>query len=205
VDALGVPAERVRVVTPAPAPWFGVRDGAPERVAARFGLRRYCLAVGDLGRRKNLPALGSALGLLGDPELELVLAGQAAGAEGALAGAPRVRLLGRVTDDELADLYRAAAVTAFPSLHEGFGLPAAEALACGSPLVVSDRGALPEVVGDAAIVTAPDPAALAEGLRAALEPATADRLRAAGPVRASSFTPERMGREAWAALVDVAR
>lgn len=205
VDALRVPADRVRVVTPAPAPWFGTADGAAERVAARFGLRRYCLAVGDLGPRKNLPALASAMGLLRDPDLELVLAGQAAGAEGALAGAPRVRLLGRVTDAELADLYRAAAVTAFPSLHEGFGLPAAEAMACGSPLVVSDRGALPEVVGDAAIVTAPDAASLAEGLRAALEPGTAGRLRAAGPARAAGLTPKRMGREAWTALREAAR
>ena len=204
VDAMGVPEDRVRVVTPAPAPAFGPRDGAAERVRARHGLGRYCLAVGDLGPRKNLPALAEALHLLGDPDLELVLAGQPAGAEAALHRAPRVRLLGRVPDDELADLYAAAAVTAFPSLHEGFGLPAVEAMACGSPLVVSDRGALPEVVGDAALVTAPHPAALAEALRAALEPATADRLRAAGPARAATFSAERMGREAWAVLREVA-
>lgn len=205
VDALRVPADRVRVVTPAPAPGFGPRDAAADRVAERFGLRRYCLAVGDLGPRKNLPALAAALGLLRDPDLELVLAGRAAGAEALLVGAPRVRMLGHVTDGELADLYAAAAVTAFPSLHEGFGLPAVEALACGSPLVVSDRGALPEVVGDAAIVTAPTPEGIADGLRAALEPATADTLRAAGPARAAAFTEARMGHEAWTALREVAR
>ncbi len=200
VTALRVPAARVHVVSPAPPAAFGPRPGADERVAGRFGLRRYCLAVGDLGPRKNLPALADALALLGDPDLELVLAGQPAGAEAALRAAPRVRLLGRVSDDDLAGLYAAAAVTAFPSLHEGFGLPAVEAMACGSPLVVSDRGALPEVVGDAALIAAPTAAALADALRAALEPATADRLRAAGPARAATFTPQRMGDEGWAAL-----
>jgi glycosyltransferase involved in cell wall biosynthesis len=200
VAALGVPAGRVRVVTPAPAAVFGPRPGAEARVAARFGLGRYCLAVGDLGPRKNLPALAAALGALGDGGLELVLAGRPAGAEAALAAAPRVRLLGRVSDDELADLYAAAAVTAFPSLHEGFGLPAVEAMACGSPLVVSDRGALPEVAGDAALVVPPTVDGIAQGLRAALEPATADRLRAAGPTRAARFSTARMGEEAWAAL-----
>jgi glycosyltransferase involved in cell wall biosynthesis len=198
--ALRVPDARVHVVTPAPAAAFGPRPGAEERVASRFGLRRYCLAVGDLGPRKNLPALADALGRLADPGLELVLAGRPAGAEGALRAAPRVRLLGRVSDDDLADLYAAAAVTAFPSLHEGFGLPAVEAMACGSPLVVSDRGALPEVVGDAALIAAPTPSGIADALRAALEPVTGERLRAAGPSRAAAFTLERMGREGWTAL-----
>ncbi|HWH13160.1 MAG TPA: glycosyltransferase, partial [Miltoncostaeaceae bacterium] len=104
----------------------------------------------------------------------------------------------------LADLYAAAAVTAFPSLHEGFGLPALEALACGSPLVVSDRGALPEVVGDAALVAPPTARALADALRAALEPATADRLRAAGPARAARYSPAAMGDAAWRVLREVA-
>lgn len=199
-SALAVDPGRVHVVSPVAAPVFTPRTDAAQRVADRLGLGRYCLAVGDLGPRKNLATLAAAVGSLRDPDLTLVLVGRAAGAEAVLRDAPRVRMLGHVQDTDLADLYSAAAVTVFPSLHEGFGLPALEALACGSPLVVSDRGALPEVVGDAAIVTAPDPGALAEGLRAALEPATADRLRAAGPARAAGLTPERMGTEAWAAL-----
>src|SRR5205823_2565316 len=103
-----------------------------------------------------------------------------------------------------ADLYRAAAVTVQPSLYEGFGLPVLEAMACGSPVVTSDRGALPEVAGDAAIVVAPGPGDLAEGIRAALEPATAERLRAAGPARASAYTLEGMGRAARAAAAEAA-
>ncbi|MFN8109104.1 MAG: glycosyltransferase family 1 protein [Thermoleophilia bacterium] len=197
---IGVPAERIQVVSPVPAPVFEPREGAAQRVAERFGLGRYCLFVGDLGPRKNLATLAAAVDALRDPDLTLVLAGRAAGGEAALRRAPNVRMLGHVTDEELADLYAAAAVTAFPSLYEGFGLPAAEAMACGSPLVVSDRGSLPEVVGEAAIVVRPDVGTLADGLRAALEPATADRLRAAGPGRAARYHLAGMGAAAWSAL-----
>jgi glycosyltransferase involved in cell wall biosynthesis len=203
-EALALPPGRVAVVSPAADPVFVPRPGAAERVAARYGLRGYCLAVGDLGPRKNLGALADAVARLGRPDLPLALAGRAArGAAAVLGGAP-VRWLGRVPDAALADLYAAAAVTALPSLHEGFGLPALEALACGSPLVVSDRGALPEVVGDAALVAPPTAEALADALRAALEPATADRLRAAGPARAARYSPAAMGDAAWRVLREVA-
>jgi glycosyltransferase involved in cell wall biosynthesis len=105
-----------------------------------------------------------------------------------------------VGDEDLADLYRAAAVTCYPSLYEGFGLPVLEAMACGSPVVASARGAIPEVAADAALLVAPSADGIAEGLRAALEPAVADRLRAAGPARAAAYSPEGMGRAGWAAV-----
>jgi glycosyltransferase involved in cell wall biosynthesis len=83
-------------------------------------------------------------------------------------------------------------VVAYPSLAEGFGLNALEALACGAPLVTTTGSALDEVVGDAALTVTPgDPDALAGALREALHPEVAARLRAAGPERAAQFTWER--------------
>lgn len=198
-EALDVEGDRIHVVSPGVAPHFGPDEAAAARVADRFGLAAYCLAVGDLNPRKNIPALIEAVARLDRPGLELVLVGDAPRWAGPGASG-RVRWLGRTDDATLADLYRAAAMTAFPSLHEGFGLPAVEAMASGCPLVVSDRGALPEVVGDAALVVPPTPEGLADGLRAALEPATADALRAAGPARAAVYSPAAMGRQAWDAL-----
>lgn len=197
--ALDVDLSRIRVVSPAVPDRFTPDPDAASRVADRHGLDRYCLAVGDVNPRKNLAVLAEAV-RRADPGLPLVLVGHPTPAAAAVLRRPGVTWLGRVADAELVDLYRAATLTAFPSLHEGFGLPAAEAMACGSPLVVSDRGALPEVVGDAALVVPPTVDGVAEGIRAALEPATADRLRQAGPPRAALYSLDRMGREAWEAL-----
>lgn len=198
--ALGLDPARVHVVAPHAAPAFTPDPAAAARVRDRFGLEDYCLAVGDLNPRKNLTALGKAMELLGDRAPQLALVGKAGKDGDAIARSAGGRWLGHVDDATLADLYRAAAVTAYPSLYEGFGLPAIEAMACASPVVASNRGALPEVAGDAAILVDPTPAALAEGIRAALEPAEADRLRAAGPTRAARYTQEDMGRAAWHAV-----
>lgn len=206
-DALRLDPARVHVVSPYPAPSFtpDPDGGAAARVHQRFGLGRYCLAVGDLGPRKNLVALGEAIRLLGDPDLQLALVGKPGPGGARIARDAGGRWIGHVGDRDLADLYRAAAVTAYPSLYEGFGLPVVEAMACGSPVVASDRGAVPEIAGDAALLVDPRPQAIADGIRAALEPAEAARLRAAGPTRAARYTAENMGRAAWAAIHRVAR
>ncbi len=134
------------------------------------------------------------------PGLELALVGGAVlGGEQIVQGT-NARWLGRVSDDELADLYRAATVVAVPSLGEGFGLPILEAMACGAPTVASNRGAMPEIAGEGALVAEPTPDALADAIRKALDPSMADRLRAAGPAQAGTFTPEAMGRAGWHAL-----
>ncbi len=134
------------------------------------------------------------------PGLELALVGRAAlGGEQIIQGA-NARWLGRVSDDELADLYRAATVVAVPSLGEGFGLPILEAMACGAPTVASNRGAMPEIASEGALVADPTPDALADAIREALDPIVADRLRTAGPVQAGTFTPEAIGRAGWHAL-----
>jgi len=101
--------------------------------------------------------------------------------------------LGYVDDATLAALFRRAEVIAYPSLVEGFGMPALEALASGTPLVTTSGSALEEIVGDAALLVPPaDTAALARALASVLDdPALAARLRTEGPPRAATFTWER--------------
>ena len=101
-----------------------------------------------------------------------------------------MRRLGYVDDATLQALYRAATVVAYPSRYEGFGLPALEALAVGAVLVTSSTTALPEVVGDAAVLVDPeDTASLAAGLaRAITDEALRVRLATAGPARAAEFS-----------------
>ena len=200
VAALGVEPDRISIVTNVPAPSFAPRPDAAARVRQRFSLDRYCLAVGDVHPRKNLAALDEAMGMIADTHLELAVVGRAGHRGAQIITASGARWLGPLGDDDLADLYSAAAVTCYPSLYEGFGLPVVEAMACGSPVVASNRGAIPEVAGDAAILVEPTPAGIAEGLRAALEPATAGRLRAQGLRRAGMFTLPAMGEAAWAAI-----
>jgi glycosyltransferase involved in cell wall biosynthesis len=118
----------------------------------------------------------------GDSEVDAAIA------EAGIAG--RVRFLGRFEDAELGALYRGAAAFALPSRYEGFGIPLIEALACGTPSLVSNRTSLPEVAGGAALLASPDDI---EALAAALDRVLADEalradLRARGPERARAFT-----------------
>ena len=107
--------------------------------------------------------------------------------------ATQVMRPGYLPTETVAAFFRRAAVVAYPSFEEGFGLPALEGLACGAPVVTTAGSALGEVVGDAALLVSPDdPAALADAIATVLDdPAVESRLRAAGPVRAAQFTWER--------------
>jgi glycosyltransferase involved in cell wall biosynthesis len=114
-----------------------------------------------------------------------------------------------LSDGELVGAYRAAGVVVLPSLYEGFGLPVAEAMACGVPVVCSDRGALPEVAGDAALQVDPEntEAIAAAITRALVEPQLASELSAKGLAQAAKFTWERTAREtlrAYREAVDLA-
>lgn len=101
----------------------------------------------------------------------------------------RVRFLPNVAEADLPALYSGAELFVFPSRYEGFGLPALEALACGAPVVASNRSSLPEVVGDAAVLVEPNAAALADGMARVLRDETLRlRLRAHGPERAAAFS-----------------
>jgi glycosyltransferase involved in cell wall biosynthesis len=109
----------------------------------------------------------------------------------------RVRVLDFIDDNDLPALYNLAWVFTYPSIYEGFGLPALEALACGTPVVTADNSSLPEVVGDAAVlVLAEDVAALADAIgRVVSDEALRARLKAAGPPHARLFTWERAAQQ----------
>ncbi|MHB8682273.1 MAG: glycosyltransferase family 4 protein [Acidimicrobiales bacterium] len=159
----------------------------------------YLLFVGALRPRKDPLGALEAFRRLGD-DFELVMVGPDKGqladvqrTIGALGLQERVAIVGHVDRDELVRLYRGAACLLFPSRYEGFGLPALEAMACGTPVVTTTAGSLPEIVGDAAVVVPPgDPEALAAGIATALS--ERDRLVPAGLARAATFT--------WTAMVE---
>ena len=162
------------------------------------------LAVSTLEPRKNLPALVEAFAVLRRerPELTLALAGLS-GWEDRPLDAEGVRLLGFVPDDELARLYRGASAFAYPSTFEGFGMPVVEALACGTPAVVSSHPSLDEACGDAALRADPDdPEAFAAALAQALDAAARQRARPRGPIHLARMRrgrPRRL-RERFARL-----
>ncbi|MDQ1566028.1 MAG: hypothetical protein QOF96_908 [Actinomycetota bacterium] len=155
--------------------------------------RSYILFVGTVEPRKGIDVLLSAHRALrreGHPDLRLVIAGPPGWGETPALDGPGVMAPGRIDEVTLDALYRGAAVLAMPSRSEGFGLPALEAMARGCPVVASNAGALPEVVGDAGLLVAPgDPTALAAALHRVLsDESFAASLGAAGHQRAATFT-----------------
>jgi glycosyltransferase involved in cell wall biosynthesis len=198
----GVPEERLRVVLPGVKSLFRpVRD--PERldeVRSRYALpERFILYVGTIEPRKNLATLFEAVKLLPLAEVKVVIVGPTGWLSHEtfvrlprLGLEERVILTGFVPEDDLAALYSLAEVFAYPSIYEGFGLPVLEAMACGTPVVSANSSSLPEVVGDAGIMVAPEDAAgwketLEQVLRNA---ALQTELRERGLRRAALFTWE---------------
>ena len=150
--------------------------------------RPYVLTVAGATARKNLSALGETARRLAARGIELLAAGPARPQFRAESELP-VRGLGEVPDAELPALYAGALAFVLPSLYEGFGLPCLEAMACGVPVVASDRGALPETCGDAALLVDPtDQAAIADAVEAAIGDAG---LRERGLRRAAEFDWDR--------------
>lgn len=194
---LGVPAERVAVVYPgAPA---GFRPVDPRETLARLGLRRpYILCVSSDHPRKNLPGMIAAFEqIAATVPHDLALAGpavwnseQVAAQVAASPYAARIKRLGLVTEADLVALYSGAELFVMPSLYEGFGFPVLEALACGCPTITSDVSSLPEVAGDAALLTPPgDTAALATAIGRVLgDPSLRAAMRERGLLQAARFS-----------------
>ncbi|HTO13365.1 MAG TPA: glycosyltransferase family 1 protein [Candidatus Binatia bacterium] len=203
VTRLGLPAERVAVIPVGLGREFVATLPSPaQRDRYRLG-PRYVLYVGNFLPHKNLPCLLRAWSAL-PPTIRgthrLILAGGDRGGRPALEALARtlgvsagVGFAGLVADEDLPAVYGGAAALVLPSLEEGFGLPALEAMACGAPVIASQRGALPEVVGDAGVLIDPerDDALTAALTRVLGDDAARAALARRGLARAATFTAER--------------
>jgi glycosyltransferase involved in cell wall biosynthesis len=198
VRNVGVPAERVDVIYHGVPDPFGALPAAEREPVA--------LTVSNVAwlsfERKGLRPFVQAARLA--PEVRFVLVGQWGDTSADLLrelGGDNVELTGRVSDEELAAWYRRASVYVQASRHEGFGLAVAEAMLAGCIPVVTEAGALPEVVGDIGVrVARPEPKAIAEAVRAAL--VTGPEVRAQARARILDRFPLEARREGLYAAVE---
>lgn len=207
LDHFQVEVDRVHMIhnglTPLPGP-LPRDEGEPP----------YILAIGTVEPRKGLPDLVAAFDRIAEsiPDVHLKIAGPPGWGEDAVSASlrsarhpTRIHRIGWV--DDRSSLIAGAVVLAFPSLYEGFGLPPLEAMSLGVPVVASTAGAIPEVVGDAALLVAPrDVPALSEALlEVTRDETTRVRLIAAGTEQTRAFSWPRAGQqlaELYRALAD---
>lgn len=202
MDHYGVPEAKISAIPIGPgAGAESITMEAARIEVAALGLtpdRPFMLAVGNVQPRKNLVRLIEAfreLVSMRDHDLELVIVGprRFRADDIVKSGArvsQRVRFTGYVTDRQLAACYRCCSLFVLPSLYEGFGLPALEAMAHGVPTACSDAGALPELCGEAAVMFDPySVEAIVEAVdRILTDTALRERLSLAGPERARMFS-----------------
>ncbi len=203
LSRLGLSPGRVTAIPLSVAPEFRPVPFT-EEVGRRHGVRQpYVLSVGNFLPHKNLIRLVQAFAGLAESARRgcaLVLVGDSSGRCESVLNEARhlgigksVVLTGVVADADLPALYAGCDAFVMPSLDEGFGLPAAEAMACGAPVIVSNRASLPEVVGDAALLVDP---LERDAIRAALASVLSDRglredLRRRSLARAETFRGDR--------------
>jgi len=169
LSLLGAPADKVSVVYLAANPVYRPipLDQARQRAADKFGLEGdFILFVSTIEPRKNLATLLRAYRQLLDAyklDVELALVGgqgwlyeEIPSLVKDLRLTDKAHFLGRVPDKDLLHLYNAAGVLVHPAIYEGFGLPPLEAMACGTPVIVSNTSSLPEVIGDAGLLIEPE-------------------------------------------------
>lgn len=211
VKHAGVDPGRVVVVHNGVAPDF--KPGA-RGATGRFSLpEKFILNVGGIDKRKNMELLfDSFKSLLDiDPDFHLVITGaieadpQYQKFLNALDGrslASRAIAPGYVTKEDLVMLYNRATVFVYPSLYEGFGLPILEAMACGAPVISTNRSSIPEVAGDAALLLDPDePEAFAEAVTTiARSVEEREKMSRAGIKRAAQFSWDICAKKTWEAL-----
>jgi glycosyltransferase involved in cell wall biosynthesis len=213
VRLLGVPESKITVIYEAAGAAFKPMDdpALPDRVHARFGVRGdFVLFVSTIEPRKNVPTLLRAFRQLLDDyrlDVQLVLAGQKGWLFEEVFDLVKdlelendVQFVGRVSTEELVWLYNTARALVAPSIYEGFGLTPLEAMACGTPVIVSDTSSLPEVVGDAGLKVDPyKPDEMAVAMwRLLTDSELHGSLRAKGLTRAGCFSWDRAAQETLA-------
>lgn len=218
VRFMGISPDKIRVIYEAADEVFAEPLPAEhiQQVLAKYGIPpRFVLFVGGFDKRKNVSTLLTAFTELKKEhrDVALILVGIGGDIEGCRAQSTAASLqfgedvlfLHRVSDSDLAALYRAASLFTTLSWHEGFCLPVVEAMACGTPVLASSFGAIPEVLGGAGWLV--DPRCVDQvvsGMQALLgQPELRDELRARSLARSKLFSWERTAQETLAAYMDV--
>lgn len=208
-ELLGVERDRLRIVAHGVAMPDSDPDSARDFVARRGVTEPYILWLGTQEERKNVLAVLDAFERVAahDPTTMLVLHGPQGWLGAEVADGIRRRGLeartrvseGGLTRSELAALYSRATVFVFPSIYEGFGLPVLEAMACGAPVITSDRSAMPESAGDAAVLVDPDDHdELGDAMaRLMADPDAREDLAGRGRERAAAFSWNVTARRTW--------
>jgi len=213
VRLVGASEHKITVIYEAANPIYRPLEGvdAASWVRQKYGISGdFVLFVSTIEPKKNLPTLLQAFRQLLDTyrvKTKLVVVGERGWlSEEVFETVRKLKLsdevifLGRVSSEELLWLYNAAQLLVHPALYEGFGLTPLEAMACGTPVIVSNVSSLPEVVGDAALLVDPKDA---EGFAVAMwrvlrDPALRQELRQKGLCRAKKFSWEKTARETLA-------
>jgi len=201
ITLYNVPTEKVSVLYSGVEPRFKPLDGEKlvQDVRKKYGIGKspFILSLGTVQPRKNYVRLVQAFAQLDAPDFKLIIVGGKGWLStplfeeiGRLNLNERVQLPGFADDEDLPALYNAAELFVYPSLYEGFGLPPLEAMACGTPVVVSNTSSLPEVVGEAGLLVDPlDVGAIAQSMQLVLSDASLyQTLRQKGLEQASQFT-----------------